>query len=285
MDQSDVRPRGRVQVLPGQKVLLASVLHKPLERGSPFKISYRGYIGPKDYSLLKNVHEEFVQMIDFGMFSFLAHPFLRLMKWFYSIFKNWGLAIIFLTLLVRLAVLPFNITSYKSMKKMQKLQGPISELRERYKGDSQKLNQEMMALWKREKVNPVSGCLPMLLQFPVFIALYQVLGNSIELYKSPFALWITDLSLKDPFYVLPVAMGVTMFIQQKISPSAPTADPTQKKIFMFLPLIFTLFMVALPSGLTLYIFVSTLFGIFQQLFFTREAPSSASSPAAKEIKT
>ncbi len=277
VDSSDVMPTAQAQVIPGGQFLSASLLHKPLEVGRPFEVNYRGYMGPKDYALLEKVDKDLYRIIDFGMFSFLAHPFLGLMKWFFSFLNNWGLAIIALTILVRMAVLPFNVTSYKSMKKMQKLQGPISELRERYKEEPQKLNAEMMALWKREGVNPVSGCLPMLLQLPVFIALYQVLGKSIELYKAPFAFWIHDLSVKDPYYVLPVLMGVTMFVQTKISPS--TADPAQKKIFMFMPIVFTLFMVSLPSGLTLYIFVSTLFGIFQQLFFMRDT-----APAAKEAE-
>ncbi len=277
LDNSDVLPTSIAQTNVQERFISAALIHKPIEVGRTFEIKYRGFMGPKEYDLLNKVDERLVNVIDFGFFSMISKPFLRLLKWFHSILGNWGLAIIALTLLVRGIVLPFNVTSYKSMKKMQKLQGPIAELRERYKDNPQQLNQEMMALWKREGVNPVSGCAPMLLQLPVFFALYQVFGKAIELYKAPFFLWINDLSMKDPYYILPILMGITMFIQTKISPS--TADPNQKKIFMFMPIVFTLFMVSLPSGLTLYIFVSTLFGIFQQLFFMRDKAT-----AAKEVK-
>jgi YidC/Oxa1 family membrane protein insertase len=165
-------------------------------------------------------------------------------------------------------VLPFNVYSYKSMKAMQVIQPKIQALRERYKDDQQKQQQEMMALMRENKVNPLGGCLPVLLQFPIFIALYQVLGNSIELYQAPFGLWIHDLSLKDPFYILPVLMGVTMFIQQKITPN--TMDPAQARIMLMMPLIFTFFMVTLPSGLTLYMWIGAVFSVLQQLWFMRE---------------
>ena len=169
--------------------------------------------------------------------------------------------------------MPFNIYSFKSMKIMQKLQPEMQRLRERYKDDPQTMNREVMDLMKRNKANPLGGCLPMLLQLPVFIALYSVLGQSIELYRAPFFLWITDLSVHDKFFVLPVLMGITMYVQQKITPN--TMDPAQAKVLQFMPIIFTAFMLFLPSGLTLYIFVSTLFGIIQQYVFMREKTPGA----------
>jgi YidC/Oxa1 family membrane protein insertase len=165
------------------------------------------------------------------------------------------------------------------MKAMQDIQPQIQAMRERYKDDQAKQQQEMMALMKTNKVNPVGGCLPVLFQIPIFIALYTVLGNCIELYQAPFALWIHDLSLKDPFYILPVLMGVTMFIQQKITPN--TMDPAQAKIMMFLPLMFIFFMISLPSGLTLYMWVSAVFGVMQQMYFLRRHGPPASAQKKK----
>jgi YidC/Oxa1 family membrane protein insertase len=154
------------------------------------------------------------------------------------------------------------------MKKMQDIQPQLKQIRENLKDDPQKMNLEVMKVMKESKANPLSGCLPMLLQFPIFLALYQVLGQSIELYQAPFVLWIKDLSLKDPYYILPVLMGLTMFIKHKITPT--TMDPTQAKVMMIMPVLFSFFMISLPSGLTLYIFVSTLFGVAQQLYFLSE---------------
>ena len=207
------------------------------------------------------------------MFGWIGRHILTLLKWFYSLVGNWGLAIILLTILVRALVLPFNLMSYKSMKAMQKIQPEMQRIREKYKEDAQKMNLEVMQLMKTHRVNPLGGCLPMFLQLPIFFALYQVLGQSIELYQAPFVFWIHDLSLKDPFYVLPVLMGITLFLQQKLTPS--TLDPAQAKILMFMPLMFTFFMVSLPSGLTLYIFVSGVFGILQQFYFMRDRAKTA----------
>jgi YidC/Oxa1 family membrane protein insertase len=177
-------------------------------------------------------------------------------------------AVILLTAFVRLLVMPLYLMSYKSMNKMKVIQPQIQSLRERFKDDPTRLNQEMMTLMRSNKVNPVGGCLPMLLQFPVFIALYQVLAQSIELYQAPFGGWIHDLSLKDPYYVFPALMGVSMFVQQKITPT--TLDPVQAKVMMFMPLIFIFFMINLPSGLAIYMFVSALLGITQQFVFMRQ---------------
>jgi YidC/Oxa1 family membrane protein insertase len=241
------------------------------------KLSFESivYIGPKSFDLLSGVDRSLTEIINFGFFSAIASVLLKLLKFLNQFVHNWGLAIILLTLVVRLMVLPFNIMSYRSMKKMQLIQPKLKTLREKYKDDPAALNRETMNLMKDEKVNPLGGCLPMFLQMPVFFALYQVLGQSVELYQAPFILWITDLSQKDPFYVLPVLMGVTLFIQHKITPT--TMDPQQAKIMMWMPLIFSLFTLGLPSGLTLYIFISTLFGVIQQYIFTMDTKQEALS--------
>lgn len=263
LDRSEILPNYTFD----QKGFLATskLTHKLVDRSQIFKLNLAFYAGPKSLDILSSIDKKMTNVIDFGWTGIMSVYILKLMKFFHTFLGNWGLAIILLTLLVRLLVMPFNIMSFKGMKKMQDIQPQIKALKEKYKDDQTKLNQEMMVLMRTQKVNPISSCLPMLLQFPIFIALYQVLGQSIELYQTPFAFWIKDLSLKDPYYVLPVLMGLTMYVQQKITPT--TMDPAQQKIFAFLPVVFCLFMVTLPSGLTLYIFVSTLFGVIQHKLF------------------
>lgn len=244
-----------------------------------FQVSFDEFLGPKSINLLSKVDDRMKKMIDFGFFGLIAEPLLKFMNLLFTWVNNYGIAIVLVTLLVRLLVLPFNMMSYRSMKAMQEIQPMMQAVRERYKDDPQKMNLEVMGLFKQHKVNPLGGCLPVMFQIPVFIALYRVFGNSIELYKAPFAFWIHDLSLKDPFYVLPVLMGGLMFLQQKMTPT--TMDPAQAKVLMFLPLVFTLFMVTLPSGLTLYMCVSSLFGIIQQYFFLKQKTRSAAVAQAK----
>jgi YidC/Oxa1 family membrane protein insertase len=235
-------------------------------------VKYTAFAGPKSFTELKQIDDDMTPVIDYGMFAVIAKPILWLLRYIYDLIGNWGFAIIILTIIVRGIVMPFNIFSYKSMKVMQKLQPEMAKIRERYKDKSSEeklqMNQEIMQLMKVNKANPVGSCLPMLLQFPVFLALYQVLGQSIELYRAPFIFWINDLSSRDPYFVLPILMGITMFVNQKITPT--TMDPQQAKILMWMPVVFSVFMVSLPSGLTLYIFVSTLFGIIQQYVFMRD---------------
>jgi YidC/Oxa1 family membrane protein insertase len=223
------------------------------------------FLGPKSSDLLSSVDSSLIEVINFGFFSSIANLLLILLKFLNQFVHNWGIAIVLLTLVVRLIVLPINLMSYKSMKRMQLIQPKLQKIRELYPNDPQAVNRETMSLMKTEKVNPLGGCLPMFLQMPVFFALYQVLGQSVELYQVPFIFWIQDLSLKDPYYVLPILMGITLFIQQKITPT--TMDPKQAKILAWMPIIFTAFTLGLPSGLTLYIFISTLFGVVQQQVF------------------
>lgn len=283
VDRSPLLPRFETNVPGNAPVAVGHLVYEPASALESLEIKYSAFAGPKDHDVLVKIDEHLTDVIDYGMFAFIGKPMLWLLKYIYSLIHNWGFAIIILTIIVRLLVMPFTVYSYKSMKVMQKLQPEMTRIREKYadKGPEQKMqmNQEIMDLMKRHKANPVGGCLPMLLQLPVFIALFAVLGQSIELYRAPFIFWIHDLSIKDPYYVLPVLMGITMFIQQKITPT--TMDPQQAKIMMWMPVIFSFFMVSLPSGLTLYTFVSTLFGIVQQFVFMRDRTPT---PTVKEAK-
>ena len=217
----------------------------------------------KNYDNLVKAGDNLQAAVDFGMFAVVAVPILRGLQFFYKYLPNYGIAIILLTLVVRIILLPLNYKSFKSMKKMQEIQPEMNKLKEKFKDDPQRMQKETMELFKRAGANPLGGCLPLLLQLPIFFAFYQVLFSAVELVGAPFFGWIVDLSAKDPYYVLPVLMTLTMFVQQKFMPS-PTTDPTQKKIMLFMPLVFGVIMKDLPAGLTLYIFISTLVGIIQQ---------------------
>lgn len=269
VDKSDVAPDVSIKAGKGVDEVNAVLIYKPAQNSkNNLQLEWITYSGGKSLATLESIDKDFKHVLDFGFFSSIGIVLLKLMQWFHSMIPNWGLAIILLTMLVRLIVLPLNITTFRSTKKMQAIQPIISALRERYKDDPQTLNKEMMGVWKEHKVNPFGGCLPMLLQLPIFFALYQVLGQSIELYHAPFFGWIHDLSQKDPWYILPVLMAVAMFLQQKMTPT--TMDPTQAKIMQFMPLIFAVMMVNLPAGLTLYIFVNTLSGVLLQQIFMRD---------------
>ncbi|MBL7557812.1 MAG: membrane protein insertase YidC [Bdellovibrionaceae bacterium] len=262
VDQSDTIPEAKMSSSFDKKTALAELIYRVNDGVKDVTLNQTYFAGGKAIDTMTSIHPELAQVINFGWMSFIAKPLLYTMKWFFSQIPNWGIAIILLTLLVRLFVLPFNLMSYKSMKAMQKIQPLMTAVREKYKDDPVRMNQEVMNLMKENKANPFGGCLPMLLQIPIFFALYRVIGSSIELYGSPFMFWIQDLSAHDKFFVLPILMGVTMFVQQKLTPTQ--MDPMQAKILMYMPLIFTVFMINLPSGLTLYMFVSALFGVIQQ---------------------
>jgi len=237
------------------------------------------YIGPKDIADLAAV-PGLKQVVDYGFFSWLAYPLLEVLRFFYRFVHNYGLAIILLTISVRLIFYPLSLKASRSMKAMQRLQPQIQALKEKYKEDPQRFNQEQLNLFKTHKVNPLGGCLPMLVQLPVFFALYSVLGTSIELFHAPFFGWIQDLSSKDPYYVFPVLMGISMFVQQKMTPSVGM-DPMQQKMMLMMPVVFTFVMLNLPSGLTVYIFLSTLLQIAQQFVINREPHPGAALVAAK----
>jgi len=222
------------------------------------------YAGPKEYDTLKALNIGLEHIINFGWFSIVAMPLFWVLKFFYGFLGNYGWAIILLTIIVRIPFIPLMHKSQRAMKKMQALQPMMAEIKERYKKDPQRMQKELTELYKKHKVNPVGGCLPMLLQIPVFIALYNVLSNAIELRGAPFILWIKDLSEKDPYYILPVVMGVTMVIQQKMTPSS--MDPAQAKIMMFMPIVFTFLFLTFPSGLVLYWLINNILSIIQQYY-------------------
>ena len=232
--------------------------------------SVRFFYGPKQFDLLRSVDAELVRAINFGIFGFLAVPLLGALQWIYGFSGNYGWSIVLLTLLINVVISPLRHKSVVSMRKMQAVQPEMKAIQDRYKDlkatdpGKQKMNTEVMNLYREKGVNPASGCLPMLLQFPVLLAFYSMLSQSIELRGAVFGFWITDLSKPDPYYVIPVLMGVTMFWQTKITPS--TADPAQQKIMMLMPLMFMVFFLAAPSGLVVYWFVSNLWAIGQQYF-------------------
>ena len=239
-----------------------------LNAGQTASFGYVSFFGPKDYDLLKASDHQFERAIDYGFFRILAHPLMIVLKFFYGFIGNYGVAIILLTICIKIIFWPLTQKSYKSMKGMQKLQPQMQKLREKYGNDKQRLNQEMMAFYKENRVNPMGGCLPMLIQIPVFFALYRVLLGSIELRHAPFMFWITDLSAKDPYYVTPLIMGVTMFIQQKMTPS--NMDPNQAKIMLMMPVVFTFLFLNFPSGLVVYWLTNNLLTILQQYLIRRQ---------------
>jgi YidC/Oxa1 family membrane protein insertase len=277
LNKSDLTPE-MTAFAPIEGEVSAKATYKFPNGNNEFHLNWLYYAGPKSIDQLQAIDPVMAEVVDLGFFAPIGKVLLVVMKAFHGVIGNWGLSIILLTLLVRLIVMPFNITSYKSMKRMQAIQPKLQSIRERYKEDPTALNRETMAVMREEKVNPIGSCLPMLLQMPVFFALYRVLGQSIELYQAPFVGWIHDLSLKDPFYVLPVLMGITMFAQQKMTPT--TMDPAQAKILQFMPLVFAFFTLSLPSGLTLYIFTSTLFAVLQQQLFMRDRSATVNAVPA-----
>jgi YidC/Oxa1 family membrane protein insertase len=257
---------------PPKGTMTASV-RTPVEAlgsGQATQISYVLYFGPKNLNDLKPLGLE--KAVNFGWFDFLGKPLLKFLNWLDRYSFNYGWAIVILTILLRIVFWYPNHKSYKSMKDMQKLQPKVAKLREKYKDDKETMNKELMALYRTFKVNPMAGCLPMLLQLPVFIALYNVLGYAIELRHASFIptlpftniVWLADLSAKDPLLITPLVMGATMFIQQKMTPS--TGDPTQAKMMMFLPLIFTFMFLNFASGLVIYWLVNNVLSIAQQYY-------------------
>lgn len=268
-------------VLHSERYFSGAYLRFPLKAksGEDLTLSFQIFSGPKELSEISKV-ASLTPLIDYGFFSVFAYPLLHFLKLLYAWFHNYGVAIILLTIVVRILFYPLSAKSYKSMKAMQKLNPQIKAMKEKYGNDRERLSREQLALFKAHKVNPASGCVPMLLQLPVFFALYSVLGNSIELFHAPFFGWIKDLSSHDPYFIYPVLMGLTMFLQQKITPSVGM-DPMQRKMMLFImPVVFTFVMLRLPSGLTLYIFVSSLLGMAQQWVMMRDHQSNESVAGA-----
>ncbi len=226
------------------------------------------YAGPKKSDILKTFNVELENIIDFGFFSIIAIPIFWLLQFINQYIGNYGWSIIILTIIIRVPFIPLINKGQSSMKKLQKVQPLMNEIREKFKKDPQRMQREMMQLYKKHKVNPMGGCLPIVIQIPVFFALYKVLLIAIELRGAPFILWIIDLSIKDPFYILPIVMGATMFLQQKMTPTS--MDPRQAKIMMFMPIIFTFMFLNFASGLVLYWLVSNLLSIVQQLYVNKK---------------
>ena len=226
------------------------------------------YLGPKDQEKLAEISENLDLTIDYGWLWWVAQPLFWLLTFIHSLLGNWGWSIIFLTIIVKSIFLPLSAKSYRSMANMRRVAPKLTALREQYGDDRQKLSQEMMGLYKKEKINPLGGCLPILVQMPVFIALYWVLMESVELRQAPFMLWIEDLSIKDPFFILPIIMGVSMFIQMSLNP-APQ-DPMQAKVMKLMPIIFTVFFLFFPAGLVLYWVVNNILSITQQYIITKQ---------------
>ena len=226
-------------------------------------MSFNGYVGQKEFKVLENINPVLTNAIEYGWFTFASKPLFQLLLWLHGIFGNWGWSIIALTLMIRAVLYPLTYKGMVSMQKIKEISPKIKEIQAKYKSDPQRMNAAVMDMYKKHGANPLGGCLPMLLQIPVFFAIYRVLLNAVELQGAPWALWITDLSRMDGYYVLPILMGASMYYQQKLTPNNFT-DPMQEKVFKFLPVIFTFFFLTFPSGLVLYWFVNNLFSIGQQ---------------------
>ncbi len=273
-DTANLTLKGRMQ---GEVWRLA--LERPeqaIPAGGEFRTTTAWWLGPKDRNLLVSAPNDMLAALDYGMFSVIARALLVILDFFHSYVGNWGIAILLLVCLIRICFWPLSQKSYKSMHQMKKLQPMMDKLREKYKNDKQALNKEVMQLYKTYKVNPAGGCLPILVQIPVFIGLYQALLNSIELRHAAFIsylpftdkIWLADLSAADPYYISPIVMGLTMLLQQRLTPAA--GDPTQQKVMMFMPLVFTAMFINFPAGLVLYWLCNNILSIIQQWWMLRK---------------
>ncbi|MAD05709.1 MULTISPECIES: membrane protein insertase YidC [unclassified Pseudoalteromonas] len=239
-----------------------------VQAGTQATLSSTYYMGPKESDVLEAIHPDLDLTVDYGWLWFISQPLFVLLKWLHSILGNWGLAIIAITVIVKTAMYPLTKAQYTSMAKMRALQPKMAALKEKYGDDRQKFGQAMMEMYRKEKVNPMGGCFPLLLQMPIFLALFYVFLESTELRHAEFILWLNDLSAMDPYYVLPVLFGLSMFITQKLQPMTVT-DPMQQKMMTFMPVVFSIFFLWFPSGLVLYWLVSNLISIAQMLIIYR----------------
>lgn len=247
-------------------------------------LKFNGYVGPKNYKTLKNIDPVLTNAIEYGWFTFAAKPLFSLLSWLHGILGNWGWAIIGLTLIIRLVLYPLTYKGMVSMQKMKELAPKMKEIKEKYAKDPQRMNAATMEMYKKHGANPLGGCLPMLLQIPVFFAIYRVLLNAVELQGAPWILWIDDLSRMDQYYILPILMGASMYFQQRLTPNNFT-DPIQEKVFKYLPVVFTFFFITFPSGLVLYWFVNNLFSILQQFIVNQQFKNAKDAKAALEKKS
>ena len=242
--------------------------------GNSTEFTSQVFVGPKLVKRLEEITPGLELTVDYGVLTFLSKPLYWLLSFYQSYVGNWGLAIILLTMTIKAVFYKLSETSYRSMAKMRKVGPRLKTLKERYGSDRQKMNQAMMELYKTEKINPMGGCLPILVQIPVFIALYWALLETVDLRQAPFILWIQDLSVMDPYYVLPVIMGISMLVQQKLNPTPP--DPIQAKVMMALPFVFTFFFAFFPAGLVLYWVVNNILSIAQQWVITKRIEAGGS---------
>ena len=263
-------PSGDIDTDKNRTDLFVAYKTAEIAPGKSLTSSFLIYLGPKEERYLKAAAPGLEQSIRFGWMSFLSKPLLLVLNFLYIYIGNYGIAILILTLLIKLLLFPLSNASYKSMNKMKALQPKITALKEKFKDDKESLNKETMGLYQKEGVNPLGGCLPMFIQMPVYIALYYMISNAGELYGAPFLpFWLTDLSMRDPYYILPVSLGALMFLQQKMTPQQ--MDNAQAKIMLYtMPLVFTWISLFMPSGLTLYWFVNTVLGLAQQYYITRK---------------
>ncbi|WP_110685641.1 membrane protein insertase YidC [Salinicola aestuarinus] len=241
------------------------------------------YVGPKVQDRLEAVAPHLELTVDFGWLWFLANPLFWLLQKIHSLVGNWGWSIVLLTVCVKIVLFPLSAKAYKSMARMRKMGPEMKRLKEQYGDDRQRMSQEMMKFYQKEKINPLGGCLPMVIQMPVFIALYWMLMESVELRHAPFMLWIQDLSAMDPYFILPIIMGGTMFMQQFLNPTPP--DPMQAKIMKMLPIVFTFFFLWFPAGLVIYWIVNNSISILQQWFITRKIVDGPSESRAVKAKS
>ncbi|MFT7687151.1 MAG: YidC/Oxa1 family membrane protein insertase [Candidatus Azotimanducaceae bacterium] len=240
--------------------------------GETGNIGAQLYVGPKDQERLEGIASNLNLTVDYGILWFIAQPLFWLLEFIHGFVGNWGVAIILLTVVIKAAFFKLSATSYRSMANMRKVAPKMAEIKEKFGDNREKLGQEMMKLYKEEKINPLGGCLPILVQMPVFISLYWVLMESVELRQAPFFFWIRDMSVMDPYFILPLIMGASMFIQMKLNPTPP--DPMQARVMQFMPVIFTVFFLWFPAGLVLYWVVNNVLSIAQQYVITKQIENS-----------
>ncbi|MFQ5993454.1 MAG: membrane protein insertase YidC [Acidiferrobacterales bacterium] len=269
MPPADERNRFYSKALQGNNYIIGLKNLQPatIAPGASGRLKTTLYAGPKEHERLKKLAEGMELTVDYGWLTFLSAPLFWLLSYIHNWVGNWGWAIIVLTVLIKLVFYPLSAASYKSMAHMKRVQPKLQSLRERFGHDKQRMNQAMMDLYKKEKINPLGGCLPIVIQIPVFIALYWVLLESVEMRQAPFIFWIRDLSVRDPFFVLPIIMGISMFVQQKLAPAQ--LDPMQRRLMNALPIVFTVFFLFFPAGLVLYWVVNNILSIAQQWQITR----------------
>ena len=269
--QSNVK-MSRQAAMRGDSCPMAVLLSEPygnVESGSEVRLDFDLYFGPKDLDVLSANSSQLSGALNFGFFSFLGEPLLIALKWLNRFFHNWGLAIIALTVLIKIVFYPLNKASAISMRRMQKLNPEMTKIREKYKDDPPRQQKEILKFMSENKINPMKGCLPILPQMPVFFAYYSVLSQAIEFRHAPFYGWIQDLSIADPYYISPLLLGVGMFVQQKLTPN-PSMDKNQERIMMMMPVIFTVMMLTLPAGMVIYMLANTVVSIVQQQWLNKK---------------